>query len=325
MEVLVGIDGGGTYTRVAMADTEGTLLAFVKRQGGAFLYKDANAEENVRLAVLEALEKAGCALGDVIGLAAGIAGYDKKRDLRWVRKLTKIKGLRCPIEHVNDAVAAQRGAFLFGPGIIAIAGTGSVIAGITETGKFIRNYDFKHYANNAACNLTYNSVGKILAGETDDTNFTDKLLQYLGAEDVDALKALKEKDFNMSYAQKLKLLGDFAPAVTTAALDGSRLARQVCVQAAEETIEGIRLLGGCFTSASIFVALIGSVANSAFIRNTIGEMLREERNAGYTLIEPALPPALGAVLMAARLTNIEANPFQEKLIESYHIRMKEGA
>ena len=314
----MGIDGGGTHTRVAVADTRGRLLAHVKRQGGAFLYKDANANENVCRAVLEAAEEAGCALGDATALAAGVAGYDKKKDLRWVRKLTKIEGLRCPIQHVNDAVVAHRGALLFQPGIVAIAGTGSVIAGITEKGKFVRNYDFHHYANNAACNLTYFSVEKILAGETDDTAFADQVLRYFGADDVAALKTLRKKDFGLGNAQRMKLFGDFAPEVTAAALRGSRLAGQICNRAAAETVEGIRLLGGCFAASPVPVALIGSAANSAFMKNAIGELLRRESK--FTLMEPALPPALGAVLMAARLAKIEIEPVQQNLIESYQTR-----
>jgi len=320
MEILMGIDGGGTHTRVAAADTRGRLLAHIRRQGGAFLYKDANANENVRLAVLAAAAEAGCALGGVAALAAGIAGYDRKKDLRWVRGLTKIEGLRCPVQHANDAVVAHRGALLFQPGIVAIAGTGSVIAGFTEEGKFIRNYDFRHYANSAACNLTYYSVEKLLAGETDDTNFADQLLRYFGADDIAALKTLRKKDFGLGSAQRMKLFGDFAPAVTAAALDGSRLAGQVCARAAEETIEGIRLLGGCFASGPVPVALVGSVANSAFMKNAISELLRGESK--YALAEPALPPALGAVLMAAQLAKIEIGVFQRNLMESYH---REGA
>ena len=289
MAVLMGIDGGGTHTRAVAADTEGKLLAYIKRQGGAFLYKDANANENVRLAVLAAMDEASCGLGDVIGLAAGIAGYDKRSDLRWVRKLTKVEGLRCVVQHANDAVVAHRGALLFRPGIVAIAGTGSVIAGINEKGKLIRNYDFRHYANNAACSLTYECVEKILAGEMDDTDFTDQVLRYFGADDANALKALKEKDFGMGNAQRMKLFGDFAPAVTQAALDGSKLARQICTRAAEETIEGIRLLGKCFTSNPIPVALVGSAANSAFMKHAIAEQLRHKPKSSWWN-PPCRPP-----------------------------------
>jgi len=320
MEVLMGIDGGGTHTRAAITDTKGTLLAHVKRQGGAFLYKDANAEENVRRAVLAAVEEAGCGLGDVAALAAGIAGYDKEKDLRWVRNLTKIEGLRCPIQHVNDAVVAHRGALLFKPGIVAIAGTGSIITGITEKGKLLRNYDFRQYANSSAYHLTRGCVERILAGETDDTNFTCELLRYFGAEDVDALKALHKKDFGMDYAQMSRLFGDFAPEVTRAAVDGSRIPAQVCARAAAETVEGIRLLGKFFSSAPVPVALVGSAANSAFMQNAIAELLREERNAKFTLVEATLPPALGAVLMAAQLAKIEIEAFQRNLVESYQTK-----
>ena len=77
-DVLLGIDGGGTYIRTAIVDLEGNLLSYVKWTGGAFIHKDANAKENVRRAVLLALEKADRTLSDIVAATAGVAGYDSE-------------------------------------------------------------------------------------------------------------------------------------------------------------------------------------------------------------------------------------------------------
>ena len=294
--LFLGIDGGGTYTRAAIADAQGNLFSSVKREGGAFLAKNPNARENVSRAVREATNRAGCGLGDITALAAGVAGYDKRRDLRWVRKLMEIDGLACVKEHINDAVIAVRGAFLLQPGIAAIGGTGSIIVGMTEKGKFIRNYDFRHHANVSATMLSYTSVKKIIKGEADgsDQDLVSAVLQGLGAEEISHIKPLKE--------YSLKDFSDLGPAVTQAALHGSHIAEEVCARAAREVVEGIRLVDKRFQSRPIPVALVGSSINSAYVKNAITELLLED--PGYILREPALPPVLGAILMAMRLREI---------------------
>ncbi len=168
--VVLGIDGGGTYTRVAIADMLGNLLSYVEWKGGASTHKNSNAKENVYNAVCQATKQANCRIHNIAGVVAGVAGYDDEGDLEWVRGLTNIDGLNCPKQHENDAVIAHNGALLSNPGIICISGTGSIILGITEKEKRIRNYDFHHYSATAARFLSYNCVHKIIAGETDSTD-----------------------------------------------------------------------------------------------------------------------------------------------------------
>ena len=48
-DVLLGIDGGGTYIRTAIVDLEGNLLSYVTWTGGAFIHKDANAKKTPTL------------------------------------------------------------------------------------------------------------------------------------------------------------------------------------------------------------------------------------------------------------------------------------
>lgn len=130
-KMFMGIDGGGTYTRVAIANVEGNILSHVKWQGGAFGRRNPNASANVHQAILAALNKANCSLEDVCSIGAGIAGCDTEEDAKWVNELTNIPGLSCLKKHMNDAVAAHVGALLGQPGILAISGSGSSVYGIT--------------------------------------------------------------------------------------------------------------------------------------------------------------------------------------------------
>ncbi|MCL2528175.1 MAG: hypothetical protein FWE42_07110 [Defluviitaleaceae bacterium] len=306
-KVIVGIDGGGTYTRVAITDADGNLLSYIEYKGGVARRKNPNPKANIFNAIQEALKKAGCDLSHVMGLAAGIAEYDSEEDLVWIRELTKIDGLQCPVQHINDSVVANAGAHLLKPGIIAISGTGSIILGISETGQHIRNYDFCHYAATAARFLSYDCVHQIIAGnaEHSDASLVNAALSHFGAEDVPALSKVGGEGFLRDRMERDKHFGDFAPVITTAALQGSRLAMFICNKAASDIVTGIRLVGSCFASGSVPVALIGSVVNCEFIKKEVDRLLLEERqNKHYCLVEPAVPPAFGAVIIAMQLCGI---------------------
>ena len=298
--VFLGVDGGGTYTRAAIAGMDGTLHCCIDRNGAASIYKDPDAAENVRAAILEAVHAAGCDIGDIAGVTAGVAGLDCADDMEWARELTRIDGLTAVQQHVNDAEIAHCGAFRSKPGIIAISGTGSIIFGITESGRHLRNYDFNHYAAAAARHLVYDTVHKIIAGETDatDEELTVQVLRHFGVSSVRGLINLGATGFVADEFARDKLFGDFAPIVTEYALKGSRLAAQVCERAAESIATGIRLVGACFESDVVDVALIGSVAKSGYIYSKVDEDLGVNMNRVYIMQKTALPPVLGAVVMA---------------------------
>lgn len=109
--VVIGIDGGGTNTRVMVCDLEGKKLAYVEGDGASSIYKDKNAVHNVRKAITDALAAANRTTGDVRHLVAGIAGYDTPEDLSWVSELTLLPGLDCPKLHINDAASAHAGLY----------------------------------------------------------------------------------------------------------------------------------------------------------------------------------------------------------------------
>jgi len=156
--LIIGIDGGGSNTRVAVVELSGRVLAYIEHGAAASQDKDRNAADNVRAAIREALAMAGAAPEEVRGLAAGIAGYDTEEDREWVESLTEAEGLACPRWHVNDAVVAHYGALTARPGIVAVSGTGSILFAINEAGRQIRNYDYHHYAASAARFLAYDAV-----------------------------------------------------------------------------------------------------------------------------------------------------------------------
>jgi glucosamine kinase len=304
-QIVIGIDGGGTYTRALAADLNGRVLATAEA-GAASPYKTDSAEENVRQAIRDALSRAGCDPEQVVGLVAGMAGLDAPEDHVWAERFTALPSLNCPRLHVNDAVVAHAGALESRPGIIAISGTGSIIFGATEDGRQIRNYDFSHYAPTSACHLAFNAVHRILAEDTqpEDAELIQQVLAFWGVEDVGGLRALGTQGFCAEEFERIRRFGAMASLVTEAASSGAPLARSVCDNAAAMLAIGIRLIGSCFAAERVEVALIGGAVRSAYVQQAVAQALSRSPQRGYEVVDPALSCAAGAVLMALDRTGV---------------------
>jgi glucosamine kinase len=86
-EIVIGIDGGGTYTRALAADLSGHVLASVETKA-ASPNKTSEAQENVQQAIREVVARSGRRLEDVVGLVAGLAGLDSPQDREWAEQFT---------------------------------------------------------------------------------------------------------------------------------------------------------------------------------------------------------------------------------------------
>jgi glucosamine kinase len=305
-QVVIGIDGGGTHTRVMVSDLEGNVLSYIER-GSASIYKDEQATQNVHEAITEVLQMAGRTSEQVQALVAGIAGYDNPSDLDWITPLTDLPGFTCPKWHVNDAVSAHSGALMTQPGIVVIAGTGSIIVGITEDEQFIRNYDFHHYAMSAARFISYDAVYETLAGHTNETdkNLIRLMLEHWNVSSIDEFAAVAKRGFSEDRRERDKRFGEFAPFITAAAEYGSSVAVRVSNRAIDQMKVGIELIASSFVSNEISATFIGSVVNSPYFYRALSEQLSSTgRNKRYTVVKPQFPPVVGSVLIAMKNLNI---------------------
>ncbi|CAG7645100.1 BadF/BadG/BcrA/BcrD ATPase family protein [Paenibacillus allorhizosphaerae] len=313
-DIVIGIDGGGTHTRVMISDLAGNVLSYVEK-GGASIRKDIQAKRNVHEAIHEALQRTGSELHRVRGIAAGIAGYDSESDLEWVEPLTDVDGLSCPRWHINDAVVAHYGALLAQPGIVVISGTGSIILAITEDGRSIRNYDFHHYAASAARFIAYDAAYETLAGNTDETDaaFVRSMLRHWEVVSIQDFEKLGRAGFLNDRRERDKKFGQFAPAVTEAALQGSSTAKRVCDRAIAQIKVGVELLAASFSEPTVAVTFIGSVVNSPYFLDRLGDHLASGNNKRYRIVKPCCSPVTGAVLYAMNRLNV---PLHDDLVRN---------
>jgi N-acetylglucosamine kinase-like BadF-type ATPase len=133
---LLGVDGGATKTLAAVLDLQ--EMALHLGHGGPS-NEDAVGPQAAVGELLkasgEALERAGIELGDLGAAVLAIAGTDTESVARSVRSEDRGEWIV-----VNDVVGAWASATGGGPGVAAIAGTGSNVFGVAGEGADTRSW-----------------------------------------------------------------------------------------------------------------------------------------------------------------------------------------
>jgi len=137
MAYYLGIDGGGTKTRCALAD-ETTILARVI-SGGSNIIRlgESQAREVLRSAIQQVCAVARISPEQIRATCIGAAGAGRPEIAGKIRSVFADLALT-NIEVVGDTVIALEAAFGGGPGVIAMAGTGSIVYGRDAAGRAAR-------------------------------------------------------------------------------------------------------------------------------------------------------------------------------------------
>lgn len=133
---VLGIDAGGTKTVCLLADDRGRIVA-ESRGGGANL--QAAGELEVEKVLHRVMDEA---LGDrdirPAAICLGIAGVDRDDDAEAVRGIMRRIGFKTRALVVNDALIALVAGAGDRPGVVVVAGTGSIAYGRDVRGRAAR-------------------------------------------------------------------------------------------------------------------------------------------------------------------------------------------
>lgn len=133
---VLGIDAGGTKTVGLLADGEGRIVAEA-RGGGANLQSVGELEvEKVLHGVMESVLAGADIRPSAICL--GIAGVDRPSDAQTVRSIMRRIGFHTRALVVNDALVALEAGAGSGPGVVLVAGTGSIAYGRNQSAQAAR-------------------------------------------------------------------------------------------------------------------------------------------------------------------------------------------
>jgi glucosamine kinase len=133
----LGIDGGGTKTTCAVGDDLHLLATAVSGPSNIVRAGESQARESLQQAVQQACAAAGITPQQIGGTCVGGSGAAHPELAGVVRDcLSEI--LSSSIDVVGDMQIAVEAAFDTGPGVIVIAGTGSIAYGRDQQGRTVR-------------------------------------------------------------------------------------------------------------------------------------------------------------------------------------------
>ena len=312
MAYYLGIDGGGSKTTCVVGDESSILATVTVGASNITRVGEAGAREVLQQAIREACRAAGTNPQQVLRACIGAAGAGRSEIAATVRKIVR-EVVSGEIEVVGDMEIALAAAFGAGPGVIVIAGTGSIAFGRDPQGRTARagGWGFAvsdegsaHWIGRAAVSAALRAADQ--AGEEraeDDPEWPAARLfcELKTAWSVNSLEQL---------ARKANSDGDFAvlfPAVLAAAEAGDAVARRVNAQAAGELAQlaGIVLcrlfpLQRSAALSAVPMAMAGGVfRHAAMIRELFYNEVRAA-NPEVVLNSEVVDPVQGALQMARR-------------------------
>jgi len=132
---VAGVDGGGTRTRALLLARDGATAG--RAEGPAALVRSDRSAPAARVVadtVRRAADAAGVAL-PLPALWAGLAGAGRPRVRRALEAALQDERIARAVRVGTDVEAAFHDAFGAGPGIVVVAGTGSVVLGAAKDGR----------------------------------------------------------------------------------------------------------------------------------------------------------------------------------------------
>ena len=137
MPYYLGIDGGGTKTTCAVGDDSSVLATASAGPSNIVRVGEATTRESLHQAVRQACAAAGITPSQVLRTCVGGSGAARPELAAIVREFLA-EMLSTPVEVVGDMQIALEAAFDEGPGVIVIAGTGSIAYGRDRQRKTVR-------------------------------------------------------------------------------------------------------------------------------------------------------------------------------------------
>jgi glucosamine kinase len=300
--IFFGIDGGGSKTSCLIGDETSVLGAGTAGGSNPVRVGEAQAREALAAAIRQACAVANITPSQITRTCVGLAGAARPEISDLVRQCIA-ELVPSEIKVVGDMVIALEAAFGDGPGVIVIAGTGSIAYGRNSRGQTARagGWGFAisdegsgHWIGRAAVAAALHALDLDQAG-TINQSLLENLMKFWQVKTreqlVVAANATPAPDF-----------AALVPAVLSSADHGDRIALEVLNQAGAE-LGGLArtVITRLFANGdTISVAMSGGIfSSSPLVRQVFYSRLRSQYPDA--VINPGvIEPVRGALELARK-------------------------
>jgi N-acetylglucosamine kinase-like BadF-type ATPase len=306
MSVFLGVDGGGSKTAFLLLNEAGQILA---RHIEGSAYHPEVGVDGVRSMFAKGcgatVALAGLRLADIDFAYFGIPAYGEDSRLQAMLDALPSDALasaryRCG----NDMVCAWSGSLAGDDGLNVVAGTGSIVYGEYQGTRARAGGWGELFSDEGSAHWIAREGLSLFSRMSDGRSTRGKLYDLYRAhfnldDDLDICAAIYGDD-----AMQRSQFSQLAKLVTSAALAGDELARQIFIRGAGELAEMIDAARSRLKAPDTLllpVSYSGSVFEAQDLcLMPLRQKLSQSRFA-YQLVPPRLPPDAGAALYAARL------------------------
>ena len=309
MTYYLGIDGGGTKTRCLLGGE--TIVLAQSMTGGCNIVRlgERQAREALRTAIRQVCATAKVSPDQISAICIGAAGAARPEIEAKIRGIlgeiiseTASGNAPPKIEVIGDSVIALEAAFGPGPGVIAIAGTGSIVYGRDAAGHTARagGWGFAISDEGSGHWIGRRAISDILSAHDQgrETKLTAMVLQFWKLTTIDQLVEQANSTPPPNFPRLF-------PIVLRAADEGDSIARELLAEAGTKLAAlaaiVIRRLAPDAPEVLLPVAMTGSVfRQSPDVRQVFYNTLQASF-PGIEVHQNLADPVEGALARARRM------------------------
>jgi N-acetylglucosamine kinase-like BadF-type ATPase len=308
--LFLGIDGGGTSTHAVLMNSSKDVLAEAEAGPSNPLRVGVEtAVANILKATEDACDRGGLIAADISAATLGLAGV-RRQDIRERVRDSFCKRLNIKnTTVVTDAEIALFGTTMGEPGLVVIAGTGSICLGKNEKGQMAISGGWGPLAGDEGggagiAQTALHTVAKASDGRGRKTALTERAAQYFRASGPENLIVA----IYSPQVDNMRIAG-FARLVVETALEGDAVAIEILRDAGRElgiaACAVIKKLG--LETTAFPIGCVGSVFQAGeLLTESMLDVIQKTAPDAF-LAKPLLQPSHAAAIMALSSINAKTH------------------
>jgi N-acetylglucosamine kinase-like BadF-type ATPase len=301
--VVIGLDGGGTSTRALLADVSGASLS--EAAGAACTVSSMPIGDALRSAIAtirSAIDNACVSFADVRAICAGVAGVSVEHARLSLEEEIRRFFPDAAVAVVPDYAVAYSGALGGQPGVVVIAGTGSIAYGEDAAGRARRAGGYGYLIDDSGSGFAVgraalSAVLRAADGSGSPTALCDLVLAAMAVGSVDEI-------VSSVYGGSVDntAVAGLARQVSRAAMSGDTVAQEILIAAGEALGElAASVTGPLFGDEPANVAMSGGLWDAGLFIRTSFKRALADRCLAATVCRAQGSPVQGAVQRALRM------------------------